>query len=156
MTQARFLAALETARSQLPGLVPTLVTYVGNCLQIYTQLRQRLAAVAGPAAGQRAPKPGTATTRLNDLSKLTLPLTKPVLGSPVGTTTASPAQHWLVTELESLMPPRFLDFLPYTLFPALQFVDAGPGGAAGIGGFLNLSGTPARSLLGTRTLLSRT
>ena len=45
---------------------------------------------------------------------------------------------------------------PYTLFPALQFVDAGPGGAAGIGGFINLSGTPARSLLGTRTLLSRT
>ncbi len=44
----------------------------------------------------------------------------------------------------------------YTLYPALQFVDAGPGGAAGIGGFLNLSGTPVRSLLGTRALVSRT
>ncbi len=45
---------------------------------------------------------------------------------------------------------------PYTFFPSVTFVDAGPGGAVGIGGFLNLSGTPARSLLGNRTLMART
>ncbi len=44
----------------------------------------------------------------------------------------------------------------YTLFPSVLYLDAGPGGAAGIGGFLNLSGTPVRSLLGNRALVSRT
>ena len=120
LTQARFLKAIETARSQLPGLVSTLATHVGNCLQLFNQLRSRLAALGGSPVAGKSSRSGAAGVRLNDLSQLMLPAARPaqVAAANRPASTSNPAvTHWLATEIETLMPPRFLEALPFTQLP---------------------------------------
>ena len=117
LTQARFLSAIETARAQLPGLVYQQVSQVGNCLQLYTQLRTKLG--ASGRVGKAGSTREAGGVKLNDFSKLTLPIfsTGGGLTSP---TTAIQGANWLATELESLMPRRFLDFISFAQLPHLS------------------------------------
>ena len=111
LTQARFLAALETSRRQLPGLVPSLVTHVGNCLRLATQIRARQPAAA--TAPGKKPTAARIGVRLSDLSQLALPApTVPRPGNSAGG-----SLEWISGELEMLMPRRFLDQLPFSQLP---------------------------------------
>ena len=120
LTQARYLGALETARSQLSGLVYSLATHAGNCLQLFTQLRTKPGALPGPAVSAKAAKATAPVARLNDLSKLTLPLPKPAGTGALPGPAVGPGTHWLAAELAALMPRRFLDYLPYAQLPHLH------------------------------------
>ncbi len=98
LSEAQFQYAVEIARSRLPGLVPPFLDRVGLILQLRQQVQQRLGP-ALPAASQRA-------TTLNQLSQL---------GTPPGPT----GGHPLAAELAGLLPPRFLEQIPFDRLPHL-------------------------------------
>jgi ATP-dependent helicase HrpA len=93
LSEASFAGALETARSRLPGLVPPFIERVGSILQLRQQVQQRL----GPAV---APAPIARPRTFSQLSQL---------GAPA----AAPRGHPLAPELATLLPPRFLELIPF-------------------------------------------
>ena len=97
LTEAHFRAAVEQARSRLPGLVPPLLDRVGQILQLRRQVEQRL----GPTVAKPAARPQT----LNHFSQLMIPATPVVSGHP------------LAGELAALLPPRFLEQIPFERLP---------------------------------------
>jgi ATP-dependent helicase HrpA len=94
LSEACFASALETARSRLPGLVPPFIERVGSILQLRQQVQQRL----GPAIV--APMPTTRPRTFSQLSQL---------GAPA----AAPRGNPLAAELAALLPPRFLELIPF-------------------------------------------
>jgi ATP-dependent helicase HrpA len=118
LTQARFLGALETARAQIPGLVYQLVSHVELCLRLYTQVRTKPGALPDPT--RKDPKARSAGLRLNDLSRLSLPLPAPSAAAAGATPGAAAAGPWLSQELASLMPRRFLDSIEFARLPHLS------------------------------------
>jgi ATP-dependent helicase HrpA len=93
LSEACFASALEIARSRLPGLVPPFIERVGSILQLRQQVQQRLGPVVAPAP----------TTRPKTFSQLSQ------LGAPV----AAPRGNPLAAELAALLPPRFLELIPF-------------------------------------------
>jgi ATP-dependent helicase HrpA len=92
LSEAHFRSAVDAARSRLPGLVPPFIERVGLILQLRQQVQQRL----GPAVAPPAPRPKT----LNQLTRLVAPAV------PAG-------GHSLAGELAALLPPRFLEQIPF-------------------------------------------
>jgi hypothetical protein len=87
---------VDTARSRLLGLVPPFIERVGLILQLRQQVQQRL----GPAV------PATARPKtLNQFSQLGAPATPAIQAHP------------LSVELAALVPPRFLEQIPYDRLP---------------------------------------
>jgi len=99
LSEAHFRGAVDTARGRLPGLVPHFIERVGLILQLGQQVQQRL----GPAVSPLAPRPRT----LNQLTQLTQP-TAPA--APTG-------GQSLAGELAALLPPRFLEQIPFDRLP---------------------------------------
>ncbi|HZF71822.1 MAG TPA: ATP-dependent RNA helicase HrpA [Gemmatimonadaceae bacterium] len=99
LSEAHFRSAVDAARSRLPGLVPPFIERVGLILQLGQQVQQRL----GPAVSPLAPRPRT----LNQLTQLTQP-TAPA--APTG-------GQSLAGELAALLPPRFLEQIPFDRLP---------------------------------------
>ncbi len=95
LTQADFQAALDQARSRLPGLAQQLADHLGSILQLRQQAQQRFAAPVSP-------RPRT----LSDLSQL---------GQPSGPVAANQFNQ----ELMTLLPPRFLNQISYNRLPHL-------------------------------------
>jgi ATP-dependent helicase HrpA len=93
LSEACFNAVVEAARSRLPGLVPPFIERDGFVLQLRQQVQQRL----GPAI---APVPTARPKTLNQLSQL-------------GTPAVAPSGHPLAAELAALLPPRFLEQVPF-------------------------------------------
>jgi len=100
LTEASFQAAVAGARSRLAGLAQKLTDQVAVILQLRQQVEQRIGAVAAPAAKPKS---------LNDLSQLGQLTAKPKA------TVASP----MSAELAVLLPPRFLDAIPFDRLPHL-------------------------------------
>ena len=94
LSEAHFRAAVDTGRSRLPGLVAPFMERVGYILQLRQQVQQRL----GPAAPATPARPRT----LSQLSQLGTPAAVP---APVG--------NPLAAELAALLPPRFLEQIPF-------------------------------------------
>ena len=101
LTQAQFQSAVTVARSRLAGLAQKLVDQVGVILQLRQQVEQRISAVAAPSA--KTPK------TLSDFSQLGQLVAKPV------TANADP----LAGELAAMLPPRFLEAIPFERLPHL-------------------------------------
>ncbi|HYT89888.1 MAG TPA: DUF3418 domain-containing protein, partial [Gemmataceae bacterium] len=95
LKEAHFRSAVDVARNRLPGLVPPFIERVGLILQLRHQVQQRLPSVAPPA-----PRPRT----LRQLTQLMAP------AAPAG----GPA---LAGELAALLPPRFLEQIPFDRLP---------------------------------------
>ncbi len=93
LSEVEFQQAVESARGRLPGLVPPFIDRVGMILQLRQQVQQRIGPMAAPAAAAR---PRT----FNQLSQL---------GSPAPVT----GGHPLAAELGALVPPRFLEQIPF-------------------------------------------
>ncbi len=87
LTEANFKAAVEKARSRLPDLARQLVDRVGSILQLRQQAARRFG----------APAPSTAKT-LTDFSQLGQAVARP---------------HPLANDLQGLVPPRFLERVPF-------------------------------------------
>ncbi len=103
LTEAQYKAAVEHAGRLLPGLGQQLIDRVRTLLQIRMQVRQRM----GSAASAAAPAPASRPVRLTDFSQLGLKTpTAPAASA------ASGGNPWAV-ELGSLLPPRFLDHIPF-------------------------------------------
>ncbi len=96
LSEAHFRSAVDTARSRLPGLVPPFIERVGLILQLRQQVQQRL----GPAVAPPTPRPKT----LSQLTRLMAP------AAPAG-------GHALAGELAALLPPRFLEQIPFDRLP---------------------------------------
>ncbi len=101
LAQVHFEAAVAEARRRLPGLAEQLMDRVGAVLQGFQQARQKLGA---PAVAAAAPRAGT----LNSLSQLGL-------GQSAPARTGQP----LAAELAALVPPRFLERVPFERLPHL-------------------------------------
>jgi ATP-dependent helicase HrpA len=98
LNEVHFRNVVDTARSRLPGLVPPFIERVGLILQLRQQVQLRL----GPVAPVAPSRPKT----LNQFSQLGLP------------TAAAPVSgHPLAGELASLLPPRFLEQIPFDRLP---------------------------------------
>ncbi len=98
LTAAAFQAAVEHSRRRLQGLPQQLIDRVGLILQARQQVRQRIGAVAvGVSKGKQT---------LNSLSQL---------GQPA----ASKPGHPLAEELFALLPPNFLERVPFERLPHL-------------------------------------
>jgi len=95
LTLACFTNAVDTARRRLPGLAPPFLERVGLILQLRQQVQQRL----GPAVPATPPRPKT----FNQFSQLGAPVTPaaPTIGHP------------MAGELAALLPPRFLEQIPF-------------------------------------------
>jgi ATP-dependent helicase HrpA len=101
LAQVHFEAAVAEARRRLPGLAEQLMDRVGAVLQGFQQARQKLGA---PAVAAAPPRAGT----LNSLSQLGLGQSAPArAGQP------------LAGELAALVPPRFLERVPFDRLPHL-------------------------------------
>jgi ATP-dependent helicase HrpA len=96
LTEACFRSAVDTARSRLPGLVPPFIERVGLILQLRHQVQQRLGLTVAP------PTPRTRT--LSQLTQLMAPV------APAGA-------HPLAGGLAVLLPPRFLEQIPFDRLP---------------------------------------
>ncbi|MCW5559226.1 MAG: DUF3418 domain-containing protein, partial [Verrucomicrobiae bacterium] len=104
LTRAGFDAAVAAAREQLRGAPARLVDSLKGILEARKTLLQRLGASAG------APAPAKTRT-LNDLSQLALPgAPQPV--RPGQGQASRPGVAAVVKELETLLPPRFLEQTP--------------------------------------------
>ncbi len=99
LTEDRFQAAVAGARSRLAGLAQKLVDQVGVILQLRQQVEQRIGAVA----------PAVKPKSFNDLSQLGQLAAQPKLAA------ASP----MSAELAALLPPRFLEAIPFERLPHL-------------------------------------
>ncbi len=95
LTQANFQAAVEETRRQLPGLATQLVDRVGVILKLRKEIQQR----SGPSPVLPAAKPKT----ISDLSQLSIVATKDA---------RKPANLWS-DELDTLLPRRFLETIPF-------------------------------------------
>ena len=99
LTEAHFNQAVERARSRLAGLAVQLADRLTTVLQLRQQLQQKLG-VALPAI---AAPPRAAPRVLTDLSQL---------GQVVPRAAPSPSNP-LAGELLRLLPPRFLERIPF-------------------------------------------
>ena len=100
LTAAQFQAAVEEARRRLCGLAPQFIERVGMILQLRQEVQRRLGV---GAAARAAPR----TRTISDLSQLGQPVAAP-----------RPASA-LENELAALMPPRFLEHIPFARLPHL-------------------------------------
>ncbi len=96
LSELHFRNAVDTARSRLSGLVSPFIERVGLILQLRQQVQQRL----GPIAPATPPRPKS----LKQLNQL---------GAPAGPT----GGHPLAVELAALLPPRFLEQIPFDRLP---------------------------------------
>ncbi len=94
LTEANFLAAVESSRARIPGLSVTLIDLVGGILRLRQEIQQR----CGPSPTLPVTKPRT----LSNLSQLSI-ATKDV---------KKPANIW-ADELDALLPRRFLATIPF-------------------------------------------
>jgi ATP-dependent helicase HrpA len=102
LTQAHFQAAVDEARRRLPGIAQQLMDRIGAVLQ----LRQQVAARIGAgAATQRAAEPQKSRT-FTTFAQLTAAPAAPAR-----------AAHPLLAELNSIVPPRFLDRVDFERLP---------------------------------------
>ncbi len=97
LTRASFEAAAAVARARGPGLAMQFMDRLGLVLQLQQQVRKRIGASV-VAAGTARPR------ALSSLSQL---------GAPA----AAPAANPLAEELNNLLPPRFLEKVPYEKLP---------------------------------------
>ncbi len=97
LTAVQFQNAVEAARQRLPGLVPPFIERVGVILQLRHQVQLKL----GPTPTPPVSRPKT----LNQFSQLMVP------GAPV------PSSHPLANELATLLPPCFLEQIPFDRLP---------------------------------------
>jgi ATP-dependent helicase HrpA len=100
LTEAKFQTVVADARGRLAGLAQKLVDQLGVILQLRQQVAQRIGAVSVPATKPKS---------LNDLSQLGQLTAKPKLAK------TSP----LSAELAALLPPRFLETIPFDRLPHL-------------------------------------
>ncbi len=99
LTHAQFQTAVDEARRRLPGLVPQLIERVGTILQLRQQVQKRLGATAAPMAPR--------TRTISDFSQLGQPAAAPRRASA------------LAGDLTALVPPRFLERIPFERLPHL-------------------------------------
>lgn len=97
LTRADFLAAIESGKQRLRGLVPPWVDQVTAILELRQQIAQRLG-VASSAPKLDQPR------MVRSFDQLTVVASRP------GSAAANP---WSM-ELDRLVPPRFLERVPYT------------------------------------------
>jgi ATP-dependent helicase HrpA len=100
LSEACFSSAVDAARRRLPGLVPPFIERVGLVLQLRQQVQLRL----GPVAPATPPRPAA----LKDFR---------LLGTPAPAAVAS--GHPLTGDLTALLPPRFLEEIPFERLPHL-------------------------------------
>lgn len=99
LTEANFRAVVEESRRRLPGSAAVLMDHVSNILKARQEILRRCEATAAP----KGPRPQT----LSDLKQLG--------NAPVANRAASP---W-ADELAALLPPNFLETIPFAQLPQL-------------------------------------
>lgn len=109
LTRAAFDSAVASAHERMRGTALQLVERVGTILELRKQLLQRLGPLATPASPARA-------RTLNDFSQLAL---GPVRGGSAPAISLRPGVAAVSAELESLLPPRFLEAIPFNQLPQL-------------------------------------
>jgi ATP-dependent helicase HrpA len=110
LTQQTFAGAVEAARSKFAGLVPQLIDRLSPVLALRQQIVQR----AGPAKA-----PEQKLKSLNDLSQLDTLLGSGRLAKPAPGAAAAPPTHWLLQQLNAVLPPRFLEVTTFERLPQL-------------------------------------
>jgi ATP-dependent helicase HrpA len=100
LAEVQFRAAVNEARQRIPGLAQQLIDRVGALLQLRQQVQQRVGSTAAPV-----PPPQRAKT-LSDLTQI---------GPAATARRANP----LAAELAALVPPRFLERIPFDRLPHL-------------------------------------
>ena len=98
LTKSEFDAAVARAREKLRGLTPQLMDRITTILQLRQQVAAKLGAQAAPA-----------TNRVRTLTGF----------SQLGQPAAPRSAHPLAAELESLVPPRFLESISFDRLPEL-------------------------------------
>ncbi len=119
LTEAAFTAALEQSRSRVPGLATQLMDRITAILQsrqlVAVKLGEVPVSTASSAAIAGGSKVGPARSQtLKDLGQLALPVAARA-GKGAGSG-AGPAVG-LAAELSALLPPRFLDVIPFDRLP---------------------------------------
>ncbi len=99
LTEANFRTAVEDSRSRLPGLATKLMDHVGNILNARQEILRR----CGPITTPKTARPQT----LSDLKQL---------GGARGANL--PRNPW-ADELITLLPPNFLETVPFAQLPHL-------------------------------------
>jgi len=111
LTGVAFDAAVAEARRRVPGLATQLMDRVGTVLRLYQQARVKV----GPAPAAKPPPPPRSGGGF-----------QPVWSEPAGSlsrsqnpTAQARAGHPVTGELAALVPPRFLERVPYERLPHL-------------------------------------
>ena len=103
LSRAAFDSAVESCRQRLRGIVPELIGPVTLILDLRQQLLKRLGSAAATASPTARPR------TLNDLSQLAL---SPSRSGVPTVPSQRPGVAAVSAELESLVPPRFLEVIP--------------------------------------------
>jgi ATP-dependent helicase HrpA len=114
LTLAAFDAAVAEARRRLPGLAVQLHDRIGAVLRLYQQARVKLGGLA-PARAASPPPPARSGKGFQPV------WTEPAgsLRAPASPTAQARAGHPVTGELAMLVPPRFLERVPYERLPHL-------------------------------------
>lgn len=99
LTEANFRAAVAESRRRLPGLATKLMDHIGKILKVRQEILRR----CGTSTAPKSARPQT----LSDLKQL---------GAAPGVN--RPANPW-ADELAALLPPNFLETIPFTQLPHL-------------------------------------
>ena len=95
LTQAHLQAAVEEARRRIPGLAAQLADCVGAILQLRQQVQQRVGTVSSSMPKHDKPQ------KLTDFSQLAARVAAPAVANP------------LAEEVVALLPPRFMERIPF-------------------------------------------
>lgn len=113
LTQAAFEAAVAEARRRVPGLAAQLHGRVGAVLRHYHQARVKL-------GGAGSPKPSAPTAaRTGQGLQAVWTDAFSSLATPKGQAAQARAGHPVTGELAALVPPRFLESVPFERLPHL-------------------------------------